>query len=69
MILSAARMMRKKNQLLPGQNLRYTGRFFPGFIKEQPYMVFVAAHSVFQYRVNYNGLELVVEKYFTEAVG
>lgn len=68
-MLSVAKMIRKKSPLLPGQNLRYTGRFFPGFIKEQPYMVFVATHSVYQYLVNYNGLEIVVEKYFTEAVG
>jgi len=61
-------MTRKNFRLLPGQNLRYTGRFFPGFIKGQPYMVFIALHNAYQILVTYNDIEIVVEKYFTEPV-
>jgi hypothetical protein len=60
--------MRKNLELLPGQNLRYTGRFFPGFIREQPYMVFIGLHNVYQILVNYNGQEMVVDKYLTDIV-
>ncbi len=31
-------------------------------------MVFVAPHSAYQILVNYNGNQLVVEKYFTEKI-
>lgn len=61
-------MNKKKFKLVPGQNLRYTGRFFPGYIKGQPYMVFIAMHSFRQVRVNYNGEEMVVDTYFTDAI-
>ena len=62
-------MIRKNIRLLPGQNLRYTGRFFPGFVKEQPYMIFIAIHNVYQLRVSYNGTEIIVDKYLTDIVG
>jgi len=55
-------------QYTSGQNLRYTGKAFPGFIKGLPYMVFVAPHSAYQILVSYNGHQLVVEKYFTEKI-
>jgi len=61
-------MIRKNLQLLPGQNLRYTGRFFPGFVKEQPYMTFISNYSVYQIRVSYNGAEIIVDKYLTDIV-
>ena len=68
MIFPQSKMIRKNLQLTPGQNLRYTGRFFPGFVKEQPYMIFIANYSVYQIRVNYNGNEIIVDKYLTDIV-
>jgi hypothetical protein len=61
-------MVRKNLQLLPGQNLRYTGRFFPGFVKGQPYMIYIGIHSVYQIRVSYNGIEIIVDKYLIDVV-
>ncbi len=55
-------------KLSAGQNLRYTGRGFAGYVKGQPYMVFIAPHSVYQIRVNYNGADMVVDKYLTDLV-
>jgi len=55
-------------QLLPGQNLRYTDRYFPGFIKEQPYMKFIGTHSIYQIVVSYNGVEIIVDKFLTDVV-
>jgi hypothetical protein len=55
-------------KLLPGQNLRYTGRGFAGYVKGQPYMVFIAPHSVHQILVNYNGADTIVDKYLTDPV-
>ena len=62
-------MIKKHLQLIMGQNLRYTGKIFPGFIKGLPYMVFVSNYSAYQVMVNYNGLDTIVEKYFLEPVG
>ena len=55
-------------QLLAGQNLRYTGRGFPGYVKGQPYMVFIAGHSNYQILVEYNGANIIVDKYLTDLV-
>jgi len=62
-------MIRKNKQLASGQNLRYTGKGFSGYVKGQPYMIFMAAHSIYQILVNYNGVDMVVDKYFIDLVG
>jgi hypothetical protein len=61
-------MMRKNMQLLAGQNLRYTGKGFSGYVKGQPYMVFIASHNIYQILVSYNGINMVVDKYHTDPV-
>ena len=61
-------MLKKHFKLTTGQNLRYTGKLFPGFIKGLPYMVFISKYSSYQVMVNYNGLDTIVEKYFLEQV-
>jgi len=35
----------KFTKLSPGQNIRYVGKGFPGFIKGLPYMTFVSYHN------------------------
>jgi hypothetical protein len=57
--------MRKDIKLVAGQNLRYVGKGFPGYIKGQPYMVFVAYHSVHEVLVKYNDADVIVNKYHT----
>ncbi|MGZ3751062.1 MAG: hypothetical protein ACXVB0_20950 [Mucilaginibacter sp.] len=61
--------MAKNNlQLRAGQNLRYIGKGFPGYVKGQPYMMFIADHNVYQVLVEYNGANIVIDKYFIEAI-
>ena len=55
-------------KLLAGQNLRNTGRGFAGYVKGQPYMIFKATHSAYQILVNYNGVDMVVDKYLTDPI-
>ncbi|MFB9841607.1 hypothetical protein [Mucilaginibacter ginsenosidivorans] len=62
-------MIRKNMKLAEGQNLRYTGKGFSGYIKGQPYMIYIATHSIYQIQVKYNGVDMVVDKYFTDLVG
>jgi len=52
--------MQKEIKLLAGQNLRYTGRAFPGFIKELPYMTFIAYHNASQCVVDYNKARVII---------
>lgn len=61
-------MIRKNIKLSAGQNLRYTGKSFAGYVKGQPYMVFIAPHNVYQIVVNYNGATMIVDKYLTDPV-
>ncbi|WP_207532457.1 hypothetical protein [Desertivirga arenae] len=61
-------MIKREKKLVPGQNLRYSGKGFPGFKKEQPYMVFVDYKGVHQLVVTYNDMEVVVNKYHTEPI-
>jgi len=61
-------MIRKNLKLSAGQNLRYTGRGFAGYVKGQPYMVYIAPHSVYQILVNYNGTDMIIDKYLTDLV-
>jgi len=52
--------MDKKIKLTVGQNLRYTGKIFPGYIKGLPYMTFIAYHSSAQSLVNYSGMRILI---------
>lgn len=56
-------MKQGKIQLTAGQNIRYSGRTFPGYTTRQPYMVFIAYHGEHQADVNYNGKVVTVSKY------
>ncbi len=56
------------NKLLAGQSLRFIGRAFKGFVKEQPYMVFVARLSANQILVTYKGEKLSVSRLDVQAV-
>lgn len=58
--------MKKEIKFIPGQNLRYMGKGFPGFVKGQPYMVFVAYHQGHEVLVKYNESNIMVSKYHLE---
>jgi hypothetical protein len=60
--------MKKETKLTPGQNVRYIGRGFPGFVKGQPYMVFVDYHQGHEVLVKYNDANIVVSKYHVESI-
>jgi hypothetical protein len=60
--------MKKEVKLKPGQNLRYTGKGFPGYVKGQPYMVFVAYHEIHEALVKYNDQTVIVNKFHTEPI-
>ncbi|WP_207532639.1 hypothetical protein [Desertivirga arenae] len=61
-------MIKAEKKLIPGQNLRYVGKGFPGFKKGQPYMIFVEYKGIHQVLVKYNDLNVIVNKYHTEAL-
>lgn len=61
-------MLRRDFKPVVGQNLRYIGRPFPGFVKGQPYMTFVQTHEENRYLVRYNEKNIVVHKFDTEPV-
>ncbi len=56
-------MHQKETVLAPGQNIRYSGRDFPGYVRGQPYMVFIGYQNHRQARVNYNGKTTIVSRY------
>jgi hypothetical protein len=60
-------MIYKEIKLTAGQNLRYIGKGFPGFIKGLPYMTFVKNHNSSQYLVNYNEIRVIVNKRYAIA--
>jgi len=60
--------MYKETKLLAGQNLRYTGKTFPGFNKDLPYVTFVAYHNTSQCVVSYNDVQVIVNTRGTIAV-
>ncbi len=60
--------MKKDIKFLPGQSVRYVGKGFPGYIKGQPYMEFIAHTGVHQVLVKYNSTTVEVSKYHLEAV-
>jgi hypothetical protein len=57
-------MTYKEIKLSAGQNLRYLGKGFPGFVKGLPYMTFISHHNTTQYLVNYSGIPVIVNKRF-----
>jgi hypothetical protein len=61
-------MIYKETKLVAGQNLRYTGKAFPGFVKELPYMTFISHHNLSQYLVKYNESQIIVNKRHAIAV-
>jgi hypothetical protein len=56
-------MYHKKIKLAASQNIRYSGRTFPGYTKSQPYMVFINYQGEHEAKVNYNGKITIVSKY------
>lgn len=60
--------MYKELKLTAGQNLRYTGKTFPGFNKDLPYMTFVAYHNTSQCIVEYNQVQMIINTRRTIAV-
>ncbi|RKR82622.1 hypothetical protein BDD43_2807 [Mucilaginibacter gracilis] len=55
--------------LVKGQNLRYIGRPFPGYITDTNYMTFLSDHSVFEIKVLYNEKEMIVNRFDIKPVG
>ncbi len=62
-------MLLKKRKLLAGENIRYVGKPFPGFINGQRYMTFLSYKSNLEIIVKYNGSEIIVFEYLTEPIG
>jgi len=54
--------MKKKTTILAGQNVRYIGRGFPGYVKGQPYMIFIAYQGIYEVLVRYNNTDIKVSK-------
>jgi len=54
-----------EKELSPGQNLRYSGKGFPGYIEGQPYMVFERYADREKIIVRYNDTKVVVNKRYT----
>lgn len=57
-----------QDKFIPGQNLRYCGKGFAGFIKNQPYMVFISYYREHDALVIYNGINLVINRYHVNPV-
>ena len=52
-------------EFTPGQNLRYSGKGFDGYIKGQPYMVFERYVDGQRIIVRYNSASVEVNKRYT----
>lgn len=61
-------MTTDKSKLRPGQNLRYLGKGFPGYIKGQPYMVFEGHLNNQKIIVSYNNGRVLVNKRYIALV-
>jgi len=55
-------MITDESKLTPGQNLRYLGKGFPGYIDGQPYMVFESHLNKEKIIVSYNQGRVLVNK-------
>lgn len=62
-------MIKNKLKFSAGQNVRYTGKGFTGFIKKQPYMLFIAYYHDNEAMVKYNGANVIVNTSHLEHVG
>lgn len=60
--------MKRTIKLVKGQNLRYIGRPFPGYIAETNYMTFLNDHSVFEINVLYNNKEMIINRFDTKPI-
>jgi len=60
-------MLYNEIKLSTGQNLRYVGKGFPGFVKGQPYMTFISHHNAYQYLAKYNDVSIIVNKRYAIA--
>jgi hypothetical protein len=58
-------MTTENTKLTPGQNLRYSGKGFPGYVKGQPYMVFESYLNDQKIVVRYNDARILVNKRYT----
>lgn len=54
--------------MLTGQNIRFVGKDFPGFVRGQRYMIFMAYQNELEILVKYNGTEVTVFEYLTETI-
>ncbi len=61
-------MLLEKKKMFCGQNIRYVGKSFPGFIRNQPYMTFLAYQNGPEIRATYNGTEVTVSEDLTELI-
>ena len=58
----------RRKKLVLGQNLRYVGKAFPGFVNGQRYMTFLSYQTNLEILVKYNGSEITIFEYLTETV-
>jgi hypothetical protein len=58
-------MIAEEVKLQPGQNLRYAGKGFPGYVKGQPYMVFEGYLDSHKIVVRYNSAKVLVDRRHT----
>jgi len=55
-------MITEKDRFSPGQNLRYSGKGFPGYVEGQPYMVFERYADGGKIIVRYNDTSILINK-------
>lgn len=55
--------------MLAGENIRYVGKAFPGFVPGQRYMTFLSYKGNLEILVRYNDTEIIVFEYLTETIG
>jgi hypothetical protein len=58
----------RRRKLVAGQNLRYVGKAFPGFVTGQRYMTFLSYHTNLEIVVKYNDTEITIFEYLTETI-
>ncbi len=55
-------MISEIDKLSPGQNLRYIGKGFTGYVEGQPYMVFEGYAAGGKIMVRYNNASILINK-------
>lgn len=63
------KIMKRTIKLIKGQNLRYIGRPFPGYIADANYMTFIEDHNVFEIKVLYNNTEMIINRFDIKPIG